>query len=254
MRVSPRVRRHFSIVWCLAGALVLAASSRSAVNLCGVDCICISWPVTGGEWLEVRCADGTGNWVTDAPPPGTRPPDGGGSFGGNGNQQSPPTNLPGDPIKPEHLTKFSLAKSAARSKLKRKRIPDFDPPTLAPTTCTEMFENSPLGMTGIDLLLNYAIFRDGQDVADASGVKPCKVSSARAAWTTCCSHDPVVYLCDGFYSLGSSSAAIVLIHELLHVAGQLEDGTTTTGPGNPPTTNQIQSTVTQACTNPEVVY
>ncbi len=41
-----------------------------------------------------------------------------------------------------------------------------------------------------------------------------------------------------------------MIHELLHVAGQMENLTVTVGPGDPPTTAQIQQIVEEACANP----
>jgi hypothetical protein len=45
----------------------------------------------------------------------------------------------------------------------------------------------------------------------------------------------------------------MLIHEWLHRAGQLEDLTSTAGPGDPPTSDQIQAMVEEACNDPQVI-
>lgn len=191
--------------------------------------------------------------MTSPPPPGQEPVDGPGSFGGNGTPAAPPSPLPGDAITAQQLTKLAAAKSAARSKVARRRIPGLDPPTLAPTTCTLLFENAPLQMTGVELLDSYVIFRGGQNVVGPLGNEPCS-SGGTGAWTTCCDHSPIIYLCNEFSNLSSSTAGLILIHEMLHVAGQREDSNSTTGPGNPPNTAQISAAVMEACSNPTVVY
>jgi predicted metallopeptidase len=54
-------------------------------------------------------------------------------------------------------------------------------------------------------------------------------------------------VCDRFANMSTRDAAAILIHEVLHVAGQPEDQTQTAGPNDPPTTNQIQQRVKEAC-------
>lgn len=167
--------------------------------------------------------------------------------------KSPPDPLPGTPLTPLQVAKLDSAKSQATAKLRFYRVPDLYPPTFVPTTCTELFENSPLGKSGIDLLLNYAVFRNGEGVTATNGSTPCDRSGV-SAWTTCCSHSPVIYICDEFASRSVSVATTTIIHELLHVAGQLEDGTSGAGPGNPPTSSQINDAVNAACASPTPVY
>lgn len=57
-------------------ASVASNASAATVQLCSADCICISWPRSNGEYLEVRCPGGDGDWVTEEPQPGDEPPDG----------------------------------------------------------------------------------------------------------------------------------------------------------------------------------
>ncbi len=123
----------------------------------------------------------------------------------------------------------------------------------APTSCSMLFDNSPLGMSGVEILNGYVVFRRGEGVTHGSNVKPCE-NPTTGAWTTCCNHDRVIFLCDRFAGFATSFAATLLIHEGLHVAGQLEDTSPSTGPGDPPTAGQLTSAVEAACSDPMPFY
>jgi len=116
------------------------------------------------------------------------------------------------------------------------------------TTCSVLFENSPLGMTGGALLGNYAIFRYDNGTVPGSICGP-----STFAWVQGSTGSPVIFLCDGFFQFAPPTSSFFLIHELLHVAGQMEDTTPSAGPGDPPTTNQIQVIVEEACDEPSVL-
>lgn len=60
-------------------------------------------------------------------------------------------------------------------------------------------------------------------------------------------HEPIIYLCNGFFEQTPELGAQIIIHELLHVAGQSEDGTPEAGPGDPPHSVDISDAVAQAC-------
>lgn len=247
--------RSRRLLACLMVACGLVLSVKPAVawgyEACGMGCICVNWRLTPGwEYIEVRCSLGIGTWVQTIPPPGTTPPDGVGSFGGNGTPQSIPTPLPGNPLTPQQLQKLDLAKPKATSKLLEVKEPDTPPGTRFATTCSALFENNPMGRKGADLLANYVIFRDGTGVK-APGTQTVVCNSDTKAWTTCCLHNRVVYLCNSFGATTNiDELAYFLIHETLHVAGQKEDLNTTVGPGNPPSSGQIQDVVRAACATP----
>jgi len=129
--------------------------------------------------------------------------------------------------------------------------PSLPPGTTLATTCSALFEGSPLGREGADLIQNYVVFRDGTGVKAPDGTKPCDADVR--AWTTYGKHSPVVYLCDSFSTTNNTEAAYYLIHETLHVAGQMEDKDSAFGPGEPPNTAQIQAVVKDACADPQVI-
>jgi hypothetical protein len=207
-------------------------------------------------WTETRCDFGTGGWAqtnpgNPMPNPIPLPPDGPGSFIGNGSPQPPPTEQPCNPIPTEHLSKMETAKALAKSKLTRVKVGSTGGQTL-PTTCTVLFRNSPLGMSGLQLLESYANFRYGQG-CDPPGplTNGCGTGSA---FTSRGTHDRNIFVCNSFFNLGSHEArAEVLIHELLHTAGQDEDGTPYYGPGNAPTSSQLNGVVHEACSPPQVI-
>lgn len=234
-----------------------AARAAISVSLCGPSCICIDYGYPGGSYIEVRCeggggGGGGGGWTTIPPDPNGPEPDVPGSFGGNGNPGSPAETPPCNPVVGLLSQKLTQARSLASSKLSW-----VGPPAdRHPTTCSLLFRHSPLGLAGKTLLDDsapfHALFRNGQNCTlPNGGPSPC--SSGVAAVSSCCTHSPYIYLCDSFSNLNQTEGGLLLIHELLHVAGQMEDTTTTTGPGNPPTTNQLNDLVRAACLNPQVV-
>ena len=181
-------------------ALVMLLEVDAAVamaSLCGAqkDCVCVSWISGSSATVEVRCpADdlSRSGWsIGGAPPDGSR-----GSWNGSGSPKQPPDTLPGMPLSGATLTNVSAAKSAAVTKLRGEKVTDEGTPkgTWLPTACTDLFLNSPLGIPGAQLLSNYIVFRDGTGVKDSSGVDVCGTNTV-AAWTTCCQHDPVVFIC-----------------------------------------------------------
>jgi hypothetical protein len=140
----------------------------------------------------------------------------------------------------------SSARNTAITKLRGEKVPDLKG-VWAPTPCTDLFLNSPLGKTGAFLLGSYVVFRDGTAVKDSQGVDQCSTGSV-AAWTSCCQHDPVVFICPvKFEQSGSDDRIKYLIHETMHVGGQQEDKDGTVGPGDPPNSDQINQAVDEAC-------
>ncbi len=97
---------------------------------------------------------------------------------------------------------------------------------------------------GAYILGSYIVWRYGEGVTDSRGNVPCTISTA---WTECCTHRKYVFICDSFARLTPEERTITVIHEALHVAGQKEDRTTSFGPGDPPTSSQIQANVRAAC-------
>jgi hypothetical protein len=214
--------------------------------LCGSSCVCITWISGASAYIEVRCpTEGGSGWTSGS---GGTPDGSSGSWGGSGNPASPPTPLPGNVLDPTTLNAVNGAKQSAISKVRGERVSDPGTPkgTWLPTKCTDLFLNSPLGYTGAYLLGNYLVYRDGTGVKDTAGVDQCALG--RAAWTTCCQHDPIVYICSTqFTRLSPDDRAKILIHEAMHVGGQQEDKNGSVGPGDPPNTGQISDAVNNAC-------
>jgi hypothetical protein len=248
--VRRRQGRGFGALAVTLICLLYGGALEAMVSLCGEarECVCITWISGGSATVEVRCPtggapsgwSGTGN-------PGDA--DGSsGSYGGSGNPKAPPSPLPGMPLNTTTSQKVSSAKSEAINRLRGEHIVDdgTGKGTWVPTECTDLFLNSPLGKTGAQLLSNYIVFRDGTGLRDSAGRTPC--SEGAAAWTTCCTHDPVVYICPSqFNAAGLDARVKYLIHEALHVGGQQEDQDTTVGPGDPPNSSQINNDVAAAC-------
>lgn len=242
-------------------AIPTPVAAKVKVTLCGPGCICIDYDKGSSSHIEVRCtggggggggAGGGGGWTTIPPEPNDPAPDGPGSFGGDGDPGAPVDPHPCNPVTGALSQKLTQAKAWANSHLSWIGPPE----NRQPTTCTHLFRNSPLHLSGKSLLDGaapfHAIFRNGQNCTLHNG-EPSPCSSSTAAVATCCEHSPYVYLCDSFAGLSQSDAGIRLLHELLHVAGQKEDSTPTTGPGDPPTTNQLNDLVREACLNPQVI-
>jgi hypothetical protein len=173
----------------------------------------------------------------------------GGSWGGTGTPRNAPSPLPGKVLDPALSRDVTYANGRAVTKLRGEKVIDAGTPkgTWVPTPCTDLFLNSPLGETGASILGGYVVYRDGTGVKDTTGVDRC-ATGASAAWTICCLHDPVVYICPIPFGQSSVDDRIkVLIHEGMHVGGQLEDKNVTVGPGDPPNTSQINEVVAKAC-------
>lgn len=232
------------VLICVAAVVPLTAEAMP--SLCGAtgECVCVTWTGGSSATVEVRCpAGGTdrSGWQI-----GSNPPDGsGGSWGGSGNPKDPLANAPGTALSGTTSFNASSAKSGATVKLRGEKVPDMKG-VWEPTACTMLFHNNPMGRSGADLMANYVILRDGTGVKDSAGNEPCK--SNVAAWTTCCNHDRYVFICPSkFDGLSSSQRQAILIHEVMHVAGQMEDGTTSVGPGDHPTSPNITAEVEAAC-------
>jgi hypothetical protein len=213
------------------------------ISLCHVDCVCIFWANTATQ--EVRCPTGSGlpsGWTS-----GNAPPDGStGSWGGSGTSKPAPSPLPGNPLNMETQMFVSSAKDNAIAKLRGEKVTDLKG-VWEPNECTNLFLNSPLGKKGAYLLGSYVIFRDGTGKKDTQGVDQCATGTV-AAWTTCCQHDPVVFICPNKFKASTTDDRVkYLIHETLHVGGQREDTDGTTGPGDPPNSSQINDAVAKAC-------
>lgn len=103
-----------------------------------------------------------------------------------------------------------------------------------------------MGRMGADLVQNYIVVRGGEGVQGPGGSVPCD-NPGIAVWTTCCQHDPDVFVCNSFGSLSSNLQTALVIHETMHVAGQPEDTTATAGPNDPPTTAEITARIREAC-------
>lgn len=122
------------------------------------------------------------------------------------------------------------------------------------TTCSALFvgySSHPDGLT----VLNSIIIRNGEGYTRA-GDTPCAPGPdhAHAFWDPALGpRNPYVFVCNSFYGFGPDSAATFLIHEGLHVIGQTEDHSGSTGPGDAPTYDQIQAVVEAACYDPQII-
>lgn len=252
---SPRLTACTTLACWILG---MGSTTTYALKATGCDgpaqgnCVCILWIGDLQSWMELRCPIGE-DYVTENPPDDGYPNGGNGSMGGTGVALPPPSQLPGNPLKTLQIAKLNTSRPVAITKMRRQRAsdPSLPPGTTLATTCSALFEGSPLGREGADLIQNYVVFRDGTGVKAPDGTVPCNADTR--AWTTSGFHDPVVYLCDSFATTNSTEAAYYLIHETLHVAGQMEDRDSAFGPDEPPNTAQIQAVVRDACANPQVI-
>jgi predicted metallopeptidase len=62
-----------------------------------------------------------------------------------------------------------------------------------------------------------------------------------------CTHDKYVRVCDSFLSLSFNDRIAILIHEAMHVGGQIENPSGNTGGTTPPSSPQISDVVKLAC-------
>jgi hypothetical protein len=121
------------------------------------------------------------------------------------------------------------------------------------TTCSALFLNNKTGQDGF-YFANTTIYRNGTGMV-INGWEPCAPGPNNAAlFLTTTNHSPYVFVCNSFLVFAPPDNAFHLIHEWLHRAGQLEEGTdTTAGPGDPPTTQLISAIVEEACDDPQVI-
>jgi len=143
------------------------------------------------------------------------------------------------------------AKDRAIKKLRKVIIEPGPPRLLGDTTCSALLDDSPLGLSGVQLLSSYVRFRYGP-----SGTPECAADRAFVRRNQ--DHDRYVILCRTFFDLAENDldlAANVIIHELLHVGGHQEDGSTPVGPPDDyPTSQQISEVVTSACSPPVELF
>jgi hypothetical protein len=201
------------------------ALTAAEIVFCHETCVCLYWQTGGTGYSEVRCPTGLpSGWTI-----GGSTPTGTGSWAGSGTSKPPPAPLPGNVMNPETYSQVQSAKTAAVAKLRGEKVSDLKGVWL-PTTCTDLFLNSPLGKPGAYLLGNYVVLRDGTSVKDSQGADQCALGTV-AAWTSCCLHDPVVFICPKKFKESTTSDRIkYLIHETMHVGGQQEDKDGTVGP------------------------
>ncbi|HEX2836344.1 MAG TPA: hypothetical protein VHW00_25290 [Thermoanaerobaculia bacterium] len=143
--------------WLQSGFIALAMLILSFINeparampsLCGEtgECVCITWIAGGSATVEVRCPSNSSTpsgWTQTGDPKDADGSDG--SFGGNGQKQTPPSQLPGMPTNSATSIKLNPARTDAIKKLKGDQ--DFDDstgkPIFTPNACSDLFLNSPM--------------------------------------------------------------------------------------------------------------
>lgn len=215
--------------------LALTSPAFGHLARCSFDpaCICITWSFEDSSTIEIRCPSSQGQGSGWANPGSTtsEPPeieDENGSFHGSGHFDGPPFLMGSEPNFAQS-TKLTRGKSLALSKLS----------TL--DTCRALFANSPLTENPI-WLLSKIQWRNGQDYGQSKCSEPDQV-----AFHVGESHSIQVLLCEAFSDLNTSQAAVIVIHEALHVAGQRENGDGAAGPNNPPGSLSISRAVADAC-------
>lgn len=233
------------VVWNLS-----VPSQALEIAYCqGGACICISWGWGGGTYTEVRCPEpegplgGDGGWTT-TPPPSGPPPNNDGSWNGGGSIL-PTTPAAGQPLPQAWGPLVTRVNTTVRDKLRGEWNTDVKPYRYVPTECTMLFDNNKLGMKAVGLFTS-SVLRHGQQQIASNGSQPC-LRPNTYAWTECCDHSPFIFLCDAWATQSTNDASLSIIHELLHVAGQTEDTTSSAGPGNPPTSEEIDQVVRLAC-------
>jgi hypothetical protein len=258
-RARNRLRRHLPAILGLSAIFAVSGPADCLVYyICdpgsGDHCICISWTYADQTYSkEWRCPNSNSGWVNDGPPDPPIPPPpspNDGSYGGGGGMQNPSSPHPGgslvgrDPLE----SRVTAAKSDAQGRLKRWKA--LDGSTTKETTCSALFFGNKLGLPG-RTILGSAIFRYGQNYS-VNGVFPCTQIPGTYLFfdLTRGHHNPYVFVCDGFAQFAGESAGTMVIHEILHMSGQLEDPDGSLGPGDPPNSNQIQQTVEAACYDP----
>ena len=235
--------RNLLLVVLGVGSIAGYSLSAAEITLCQTSCVCITWLSGTGARNEIRCTDGTAGWSTGMTVPGDG---GGGTWSGPTTPMNPPSPLPGNVLSGEAYTAVAGAKKTAMERVRGQKVPGMKG-VWEPTACTDLFAANPLGHPGAYLMGSYLEFRDGTGVKDDTNTDVCATGTV-SAWTKCCQHDPVVFICPSkFVGLSPDVRATKIIHETLHVAGQFEDKNGTVGPGDPPNPSQIDDVVNAAC-------
>lgn len=218
---------------------------------CGAqnECLCIDWSFEAGSYIEVRCPGGgnTDGWISGQAGPNNPPTWDGdpddltntrGSWDPNIDEIEFP---PGRGSAPRERMKDTLnaGKRIALERLEQD------------AECKALFQGNPTGHSGIDTFRMIS-WRDGNGMYPSSQ-DPCDQGLV-FAWVDASSEKAEAYLCYEFQFLKKDLAAAVLIHEALHIAGQDEDQTSWSGPGDPPRSMDISQIVANACNLPEVFY
>ena len=264
-RLSEPVLRAF-LALAMFGSLPVFGNLAS-VERCQGDCICVNW----NNGVEVRCPDfgagsGGGGWTPTAPPPSGPIPDNNGTYNGSGQIPPPSTPAPGQAIPSQptsYVERLNSAKRAASNKLNLRchKDPITQLPNCWETTCTMLLANNPTHQPGRNLQ-GSVIYRSGQTYSvlkNGQPYFPCQDPDPQMATIVFRdvargANDRYVFLCDRFFSFADpADTGLMLIHEILHFAGQGEDLTPVVGVGNPPTTNQISDAVIDACEAPQEV-
>lgn len=227
-------------------ALPREVSAAIQISFCGQQnsCVCIDWTGPSSSWIEVRCPQSEDSgWTQD--PTGETVNDPDGTWGGPGAEQ--PSDEPGSPLSGSLLFSWNLAYNVAENRLRGDSNCCLGgKPYYTPNECTMLFNGNPMGRTGKYLLTEYINPRRGDGVVGPKGKVPCD-NAGISVWTTCCQHDPDVFVCSRFENQPRDFAAALVIHEVLHVAGQREESDPGEEPLPPPTPAEITDAVREAC-------
>lgn len=252
-------------------SLFVASGARGNVRVeqCAIDtsCTCIEWWDGANSTVEMRCPGSSGGgsgssgggWVST----GGGIPDNDGSFGGGGAIKPPAATPPGGELPPQgpQDTKVKQAKTKVTEKLALKchKDPRTQQNRCWDTTCTQLFHNNKTNLPGrnIETKVQYRLGQNYSTVVNGRVVFPCQdplLPAMAFVDRTRGYHDPYIFLCNSFFALADpSDAALILIHEILHTAGQDENRTNSAGPGDPPSSDSISDVVYNSCVTPREV-
>lgn len=253
-RFGPFALPLYALLWLQASSVLGGAKVSVCQDPGPRNCTCLHFSYPMGSYIDWRCGDELPPIGWRSIPPAPSPPPNRGSLGGDGVRKSR-SNPPFQAVPGQHVARLSTVRNIAAGKLNGTRVWEIEyPPTFGPDTCTALFSGNLLGMSGKELLSSYVDFR----YAPAS-TPECAADLAFVRRTR--HHDPFIVLCPLFFSGENTSAAnqnlaLVVVHELLHVAGQQEDPVPnqSTGPSDPPSTYQISEAVTAACAAPQPLF
>ena len=216
-------------------SVLFGEPAEAHLSRCSFDpsCICITWSFESGSTIEIRCPESTGSpdgWAAPAQNPNSPPEivDGRGSFSGSGHFDGPAF------LMGSNTTFAQDRKLVAGKRIALRRLQELE-------TCRALFANSPL-TENPQWLLSKIQWRNGQNAPESTCDEPDSVATHVGQ-----SHNIQVLLCPSFVNLNDGQAAVIILHEALHVAGQRENGDGSVGPGNPPGSASISRAVADAC-------